>query len=158
MLLYTDSILRVRKAFKVVLAIALVHLFPPKHHARSLRILDDVLNEDPNNVPCLMGRGRVLQYSGKWTEAEAIFSHVDELDSGPDVGLEAREDRAWCKVKDGRLEEGIIELKAVVQALDEGDGKADQKARVWWRLGKSIWDTGGMRFRRLTCISLTRNR
>ena len=83
-----------RKAFKVVLALALVHLFPPKHHARSLRILDDVLNEDPNNVPCLMGRGHVLQYRGKWTEAETMFTHAYCLDSDSDVGLEAREERA----------------------------------------------------------------
>src|SRR5579863_5485593 len=46
----------VRKAFNVTLATSLVHLYPPKHHTRALRILGDVLSEDPNNVNCLMGR------------------------------------------------------------------------------------------------------
>ena len=63
-----------KKAFNVSLATALVQFYPPKHHTRALGIINAVLAKDPDNVPCLMGRGYILEYVGKWQEAEALFA------------------------------------------------------------------------------------
>jgi superkiller protein 3 len=130
-------------AFKVALGTGLVKLFPPKHHQRAMEILSDVLNQDPDNIPCLMGRGCALQYGGQWSDAETIFTRVGALNPNDNVKLDAREERAWCIVQSGRLEEGIAELKEVVRTLDDEEGKEEQKARAWWRLGKSLWESGG---------------
>jgi len=46
-------------------------------------------------------------------------------------------------VKAGRLDEGISKLKEIVQTLDEEEGRQEQEARAWWRLGKALWDSGG---------------
>lgn len=131
-------------AFKAALGIGLVKLFPPKHHNRAVEVLSDVLNQDADNIACLMGRGCVLQYGGQWSEAEAVFSRVGALNPNHDVRLEAREELAWCIVQSGRLEDGVSELKEVVQTLDNEEGKEEAKARAWWRLGKSLWESGGV--------------
>jgi superkiller protein 3 len=77
----------VRKAFKVVLSTSLVHFFPPKHHPRALRIMDEVLSQDPQNVACLMARGYILEAAAQWTEACECFARVvglipDDVDDG----------------------------------------------------------------------------
>ena len=138
-----DLLFRVSKAFKVALAVGLVKLFPPKHHVRALEIVTDVMSQDADNIPCLMSLGHILQCSGQWSDAENVFKRVSILSPDHDIGLEAREEGAWCIVQSGGLEEGIAELEVVVQALDGEEGKAEQKARAWWRLGKSLWETGG---------------
>lgn len=139
----SDLFFRVRMAFQIALSVSLVKLFPPKHHVQALAILSDVLAQDPNNIPCLMSHGCILQHSNLWSEAENLFKRVGELEPDHNVALEAREERAWCIIQAGRLDEGGAELKEVVQALDDEEGKEEQKARAWWRLGKSFWKSGG---------------
>ncbi|KDQ10122.1 hypothetical protein BOTBODRAFT_164222 [Botryobasidium botryosum FD-172 SS1] len=136
-----------RKAFDVILGTGLVHLFPPKHHLRALRILEDVLSIDTDNVTCLMGKGYIYQYTNKWSNAESLFARVVEL-VGPenmDVGLEAREERAWCQVRQEHFEDGEQALKAVIEDLDKEEGKFEQKARAWWRLGNCLSDADANR-------------
>lgn len=92
-----------------------------------------------------MGRGYVLQFSEKWTEAAEFFARVAGLlgeDDDTGVGLEAREEEGWCFVRSGRVEDGEKRLRDVIQLLDEEAGKEGKKARAWWRLGKCLWDVG----------------
>ncbi|KZV61771.1 TPR-like protein [Peniophora sp. CONT] len=129
----------VQKAFNVALATALVHHFPPKHHARALRILDDVLSVDPANVPCLMGRGYIMQRKGDWEEAAKMFGCVpDEHDEG----VRAREEEAWCAVQLGRLDEGVVGLESVLAQLEDLEGKDEDRARCLYRLGHAHWEMG----------------
>jgi superkiller protein 3 len=58
------TLFSVKKAFNVALATSLVHLYPPKHHTRALRILDEVLSEDPNNVE--LPYGSWLRLTARW--------------------------------------------------------------------------------------------
>ncbi|KAH7915212.1 superkiller protein 3 [Hygrophoropsis aurantiaca] len=134
---------QVMKAFNTILATSLVHLFPPKHHTRALRLLDDVLSRDPDNVDCLIGRGYVLQTADKWEEAEGLFGKADDLlPADLQKGLRAKEERAWCQSRT-RLEDGLTSLKDVFRIWDDlGDRDAD-KARCLWRIGKCCWDVGG---------------
>lgn len=134
---------RVKKAFNVALATALVDFYPPKHHTRALGIIDVVLAKDPDNVPCLMGRGYILEYAGKW-EAEALFSKVAQLlPDDTDYVLRAREEAAWCKANSGSLEEAADELKEIKATLDGLEERGTDKARCWYRLGRCYWNMGG---------------
>ncbi|VDB87360.1 unnamed protein product [Peniophora sp. CBMAI 1063] len=129
----------VSKAFNVTLATALVHHFPPKHHARALRMLDDILSADPENVSCLMGRGYVMQRKSSWEEAANMFTRVpDEHDEG----IRAREEEAWCAVQLYRLDEGIAGLEGVLGQLDGVEGKDEDRARCLYRLGHAYWEKG----------------
>src|SRR5262249_20704901 len=44
--------------------------------------------------------------------------------------------------------EGIQELRTCLKILEEEQGRDEQKARAWWRLGKALWDSGGVSFYR----------
>lgn len=54
----------------------------------------------------------------------------------------------WCLVNEGKLEEGRDVLESVVEVRDtrkEQEGKDDevlQRARAWWRLGRTEWMIG----------------
>ncbi|KIJ18985.1 hypothetical protein PAXINDRAFT_109465 [Paxillus involutus ATCC 200175] len=135
------KILQVRKAFNVGLATSLVHLFPPKHHARALRLLDEVLSLDPNNVDALIGRGYVLQCAGKWEEAEVLFAKaVSLVPPSTEKGVRAKEESAWCLSRT-RVEAGVQALKDVLNDL-EGEEHDMDRARCLWRIGKCCWDMG----------------
>ncbi|KIJ67566.1 hypothetical protein HYDPIDRAFT_174010 [Hydnomerulius pinastri MD-312] len=122
------KIREVRKAFNVSLATALVHLYPPKHHPRALRLLDDVLKQDPNNVDALIGRGYVLQHAEKWEEAETLFTKaVSLVPAGTEKNLRAKEEGAWCRSKT-QVEAGVQALKYVLNEL-EGDEHDLDRAR-----------------------------
>lgn len=127
-----------------MLGTALVHHYPPKHHQRALGIITDVLNTDPNNVRCLMGRAYILQRSGKWSDASTVFSRVVELAAEDlDDGLRAKEELAWCYANDHLLKDAASLLKDVLSQLDELERRDEDRARCWWRLGKCYWDMNG---------------
>lgn len=134
----------VKRAFNVLLAVSLVHYYPPKHHIRALRIIEEVLSEEPDNIACLMSRGYVMQRAHKWDEAAACFHRVAELAPDDVVdGLRAREEEAWCMVETHNSDAGEKALMEVVDVLDGEEGRENDKARCWWRLGKSRRELGG---------------
>ncbi len=138
------TLFSVRKAFNVALATSLIHLYPPKHHIRALRILEDVLSEDPDNVNCLMGRGYVLQRAGKWLEAASCFSRVP--DCHPEENrdsIRAQEEHAWCQVQLNRIDMAITELRTVIELLENEKDSDEDKSRCWWRIGRAYWEMGG---------------
>ncbi|OBZ66566.1 Superkiller protein 3 [Grifola frondosa] len=132
-----------KKTFNITLATSLVHFFPPKHHARALDIIEQILHQDADNVSGLMGRGFILQHAGKWADASKAFARVVELipdDFGQ--GIRAKEEYAWCQAKLHDLESAAKALQDVIYVLDELEGREDDKARCWWRLGVCHWDMG----------------
>lgn len=138
-------IVSVQRAFDVKLSVALVHFFPPKHHARVLRIIGRVLAEDPDNISCLLSKGYVLQAAGKWEEAQTNFSRVVHLQPGDElISLEAREELSWCAVARNRLEDGAKGLTEVIEALGQHERNESSKARATWRLGRCLWASGGL--------------
>ncbi|EMD32118.1 hypothetical protein CERSUDRAFT_119089 [Gelatoporia subvermispora B] len=134
---------QVRKAFDITLATSLVHYFPPKYHSRALGLISKVLEQDQENIPCLLGRGYIYHYADKWEEAHKLFVRVAELiPDDLDTGLRAKEEAAWCQIKIKDLESGATSLRTVIDILDELDDRDVDKARCWWRLGKAYWDMG----------------
>jgi superkiller protein 3 len=135
----------------VILGTALTHLFPPKNHIRALRIIDDVLSDDSENIRCLMNRGFILQYAKKWEDACSAFLTVTQLLPN-DVfdGLRAQEEAAWCYAQSRDPDGGSSRLQNVLGVLDHQEGRDLDKARCWWRLGKCQWDLGGTLENRIT--------
>uniref|UniRef100_D8QCZ7 Superkiller protein 3 n=1 Tax=Schizophyllum commune (strain H4-8 / FGSC 9210) TaxID=578458 RepID=D8QCZ7_SCHCM len=141
---YGKKAARTRMGFNVVLATSLVHLFPPKHHARALPILDDVLSQDPLNVPALMGRAYVLEAAQNWNEAaECLNKVVSILPDDLDDGLRAKEELAWCRSQQGDLAGAVEALSEVKETLNGLEGRELDQARCLWRIGKCYWDMGG---------------
>ena len=128
-----------------MLGTALVHYYPPKHHTRALRVLNDVLSEDDANIPGLMGRAYILQASKDWHGAAELFLRVDELlPDDVDEGIRAREEHAWCMLQQGDYDPATGELKAVSEVLDHLDDREVDQARCWWRMGKCAWQKKGL--------------
>ena len=131
-----------RKAFNVALATALVHLYPPKHHQRALRILDDILKQDPNNADALVAHGYLLQHAEKWEQAETVFSRALELiPKNTPKCVRVAEESGWCLSRI-KPEDGIHVLKEVLNDLEDDEYMLD-RARCLWRIGKTCWDMGG---------------
>ncbi|KAI8969575.1 TPR-like protein [Trametes punicea] len=131
----------VTKAFNVTLAMSLVHYYPPKNHARALRIIDDILAEDPDNVTALMGRGFVLQHAKRWDDAAKLFTKVIRLNPEEfDVAIRAKEEHAWCEAMCREYQAAVDELREVINNLDDFEGHDEDKARCWWKLGRCYWE------------------
>ena len=131
------------RSLNVNLSTALVHLFPPKHHLRALRIIQNILSEDRGNVQVLLAGGYVHQYAGRWQDAAEHFKPVTEnvpLDSP--LGLEATEELGWSTVQRGASDEGVNLLRSVLGTLETKVGMEHEKARCRWRLGKTVWKKG----------------
>jgi superkiller protein 3 len=133
---------RTHKAFNVVLGTGLVHLNPPKNHSRALRILDDVLSQDADNVPSLMGRGFIVARAEHWSDAMGLFARVAQL--RPDditTGLRAKEEQGWCQIQ---LQDFSAQdsLKLLATQLDHMEERHEDQARCWWRLGRCLWMQG----------------
>lgn len=127
-----------------MLATSLVHLFPPKHHARALSVLDEVLSQAPNNTAALMGRAYILQHDRRWDDATELFARVSDLLPGDlQLGIRAQEEQAWCQSQAGSPSAGIQGLEDVLAALTELEDADAECARCLWRIGKSYWDLGG---------------
>ncbi|KAJ6593707.1 TPR-like protein [Mycena capillaripes] len=150
-----------RIGFKVVLATSLVHLFPPKHHARALSVIDEVLSQAPNNTSSLMGRAYILQSDKRWDDAAELFARVsDLLPDDLQLGIRAKEELAWCQSQSGALQAGIQGLEDALAVLTEVEDADVECARCLWRIGKSYWDIGDEKREeayRYFIISLKRN-
>lgn len=129
----------------MILGTSLVHYYPPKHHTRALRILDDILSDNDANVPSLMGRAYILQASKNWAVAAELFLRAKELLlDDVDEGIRAQEEHAWCMLQQGNNDVAASELKAVSEVLDNLEGREMDQARSWWRMGKCAWQTEGL--------------
>jgi superkiller protein 3 len=145
----------------ILLGTALVHYYAPKHHPRALKLLNGVLDQYPESVPCYIGRGYVFAGEQRWAEATVEFEKVIELEEkkrGPSslaeegkpagsiwspLETEAKEQQGWCLIKQGRLEEGKAILDGVSEVFDADTTRGEDSARVWWRKGIADWEMGG---------------
>ncbi|KAF5389426.1 hypothetical protein D9757_004371 [Collybiopsis confluens] len=130
----------VRVGYQAILASSLVHFYPPKHHARALKIVDQILAVSPENIAAVMGRGYILETSENWEEAAETFGNVyNTLGQEHGEGLRAKEEYAWCISRTGKVQAGIDSLQAVLEIMSGLDGHNHDHARCFWRLGKCLW-------------------
>ncbi|WVQ80586.1 hypothetical protein IAT38_002691 [Cryptococcus sp. DSM 104549] len=136
----------VRASLDTILGTALVSYFPPKNHPRATKLLNSVLKDSPSYA-ARFARARIYQAAGKWAEARMHFQIL--LDEGGDDKemVNAREEVGWCLVNEGKLEEGRDILEGIVEVRDGKEGRereneAAERARAWWRLGRTEWMIG----------------
>lgn len=145
----------------ILLGSAFVHYYAPKHHPKALKLLDGVLTDHPDSVPCFMGRGYVFAGEQRWHEARLEFEKAIALEQesqnstavpkeGQPAGsiwstfrLEATEQQGWCMTKEAMLAEGIEVLRGVAEVFDADVARKIDSARVWWRIGVAEWEMGG---------------
>ncbi|KIK67005.1 hypothetical protein GYMLUDRAFT_37036 [Collybiopsis luxurians FD-317 M1] len=130
-----------RIGYQAVLATSLVHFYPPKHHAKALELINEILAVSPENIAAIMGKGYILEASETWEEAAENFTKVYELlGQEHDEGLRAKEEHAWCISRSGEIQTGIESLQKVQEILDSLENRHYDRARCYWRLGKCFWD------------------
>ncbi|KAF9451265.1 protein prenylyltransferase [Macrolepiota fuliginosa MF-IS2] len=135
---------RTRVGFQAIIATALVHLFPPKHHQRALPILRQALSFSPNNIRCLFAHAYILQTAEDWLPAADVFDKIASLLSDDlDGGLKATEEQAWSHWRATHEEADIQSLRGVLATLSGLEGREHDTARCLWRIGKCLWDQGG---------------
>jgi superkiller protein 3 len=125
------------------MATGLVHHFPPKHHPRALGIIEQVLTKEPNNVPCLLAYAYVLRCGQKYTESRLLFVRVAQLVNKEEsrlLYLEAKEEVAWCDSLSTNYHDACVGLRSIKDELEVVDNHTERKARVWWRLGQTLWN------------------
>ena len=135
---------RIRKSFNVTLGTGLVYLYPPKHHTRATRILDEVISVDSNCVSALMARGSILQVAKKWDDAVGIYTKVIGLTVDKESTKSvAEEEHAWCLIHIGDMDTAAGELQHVLDIAEESDESDLRKAKILWKLGQCHWKMGG---------------
>lgn len=108
---------------------------------RALRILDSLIQESPNQLESRMARGYVHEAAKRWELAIADFERVTSLAEQHDSNwLEAAEESAWCQIQNGEKDAGIESIRYVLDILDNLEENEEGKGRIWWRLGKAIWN------------------
>ena len=104
-------------------------------------MIDQVLARSPSNIPSLMGKAFVQQAALKWKDAGVTFDLAFSIiPDDIDLGLRAREEGAWCKVKMDLCEKGLVDLQQVLDVLngldDDGNKRNSDRARCLWRIGQ----------------------
>ena len=101
-----------------------------------------------------------MESSERWSEGVKMFEAVLAVrDLEDEVDREARSERAWCMVGEGRFDDALSQLRAIVDELeqkaDELKSKKDavrplgkERAKAWWRYGRCMWEMGGALSRR----------
>ncbi|KAK4701573.1 superkiller protein 3, partial [Phenoliferia sp. Uapishka_3] len=121
-----------RRTLDSHLAISLVHLDPPNHHLRALRLLDSLLSTSPGpEIPLLTAKAYVLQYAEKWLLAVAAWDQV--LSSSPTTSsaeTEVKAERSWCLFNAGELESAHQAMLEVVETLEARKAVRDEEKKV----------------------------
>ncbi|EGG05699.1 uncharacterized protein MELLADRAFT_87842 [Melampsora larici-populina 98AG31] len=136
------------KKLECYLAIALTYLDAPRYHLQATRLIDKLLDKEPNHGPILMAQASILKSSQRWLEA--ILSFTQALKSWTDLPpldrLEAKSDKAWCLVELERTEEAaeqfdniIHELTELIEADPEQESIHQDLAQNWYRLARCKW-------------------
>jgi len=138
----------VQTSLDEALGVALVPYYPPKHHERASRLLKGVLEAEPTDYEARFAVGQIAETAGEWEVARGHFQTLLDQGGSDREMVAAREELGWCLVNEGKLEEGRDVLESVVEIRDtrkEQEGKDDealQRARAWWRLGRTEWMIG----------------
>lgn len=119
---------RTRQTLESHLAIALVHLEPPVHHLRALRLLNSLIaSSERPDTSLIVAKAHVLQSSEKWQQAIEGWSAV--LDSRPseEIHNEALAERSWCQFNNGDLDSARQGFEQVLKSLEARKVLRDQQ-------------------------------
>ena len=114
-----------------------MHLDPPSHHVRALRLLEPLLRQSPDNLDCLMAKAYIYQRSERWQDAFDLFNRVYSITSDDALKFEALKEESWSLGNiEGRADEALDELHEVAIIMDpKAHFERQEKAQAWWRYG-----------------------
>lgn len=149
-----------KAALDSILGVALSHIHGSQNHTKSMRLLDAVLDKQPDDVDALFARGQIEAQAERWEAARGYYLRISQRRVGDgeaekddrllslhrDPKTESRAELAWCDVKLGRLEEGKSELEETIETLD-ADAQLEEsmrhfsevdRAKAWWRSAECV--------------------
>lgn len=139
-----------RRYINVNLAHALVHLEPPTHHGRALRVLNDLLDDQPDDLRCLADKGFVLSAASRWSEAVEALERCRRIgcdDRMLDLQIQSELSAAKMGLEDWSAAERLLQalLTSIREESESGvlpeSSLSGIRAKVHWQLGQCLLKT-----------------
>ncbi|KAK7206873.1 hypothetical protein BZA70DRAFT_117069 [Myxozyma melibiosi] len=135
---FSRNLKKCRDAISVTLGTAYIYYQAPRHFDEALHIFDEILSDMPDHSQALIGKALIFEEQCQVTEARDILQSI--LDKDP-KNVVALSEISWCKILLGQHEEGRAGLEKCLSLLTRDDPSSENmKAKIWWRIGKSMWD------------------
>ncbi|CAI4037040.1 hypothetical protein SMKI_16G3390 [Saccharomyces mikatae IFO 1815] len=123
-----------KREFSLDLATVYTYVDAPKDHNAALRLYDNILSGDSDNIQAKMGKGIIFIERKNWKDAMTLLTEVHE--QSPD-NLEVLSELSWSKAHMGQMDESLIGLDTVVKAIKGMDLRSiDFRALNLWRQAK----------------------
>lgn len=127
----------------VILGTAFVYYQAPRHFNTALGLFQQVLKRSPNNSRALIGKALIYEEEGRVEESLAVLNAI--IKDYPD-NIQASIEASWCQILLGQHEEGRSGLQRCLALITGEDPLSlELKAKICWRIGKSQWDSDGIK-------------
>ncbi|CAN6674624.1 superkiller protein 3 [Trichomonascus vanleenenianus] len=124
---------------KLVIASSYIYYQAPKNFDASLDLFDEILQETENNATALVGKALILIERRQLDEAGGMLENALAIHPND---LTTIQELAWCHILEGKHESGRAALIDSLNEITGMDPKSlDTKAKIWWRVGTSYWET-----------------
>ncbi|KAF9497222.1 TPR-like protein [Pleurotus eryngii] len=121
--------------FYSILGTSLVGISPLRYRTKSLSLLSDVLQQMPDDIPCLLAKARVLQAIGNWEDTTVTLEHAVKC-TPPESPLHllVQEESAWSRFHVSRNITELTTLESVLSSYKSQ--QSDERARCSWRIAE----------------------
>ncbi|KAK9365405.1 hypothetical protein V1509DRAFT_675777 [Lipomyces kononenkoae] len=127
-----------KDATSVTLGTAYIYYQAPRHFSEALDIFNEVLNRTPGNSQALIGKALIYEESGNVTDSLSLITRI--LQDDPD-NVQALLEASWCRILLGDHSDGRAGLQKCLKLITREDPSSQNlRAKIWWRIGKSLWD------------------
>lgn len=109
----------------------------PKNHPEAAALFDDILGRKPTATAALLGVGLIFQEQADYEKASSFLDRALARDPG---NLRIATEAAWSKALNGNLEEGLRDLKALLEEIkSEKVQQLGLKSQTSYRVGRCLW-------------------
>ncbi|CAI4054235.1 SKI complex subunit tetratricopeptide repeat protein SKI3 SKDI_16G4440 [Saccharomyces kudriavzevii IFO 1802] len=127
-------LLLTKREFSLDLATVYTYVDAPKDHNAALKLYDNILSGDSDNIQAKMGKGIIFIERKNWEDAMTLLTQVHE--QSPD-NLEVLSELSWSKAYMGYMDEALVGLANVVKSVKGMDLRSiDFRALNLWRQAK----------------------
>ncbi|KAF7428403.1 Superkiller protein 3 [Pleurotus ostreatus] len=133
--LYGLSLRGTLLGFYSILGTSLVGISPLRYRTKALSFLSDVLQQIPDDIPCLLAKARVLQAIGNWEDTTVTLEHaIKHTPPDSPLHLLVQEESAWSRF---HVSWNISELTTLESILTSYKSQqSDERARCSWRIAE----------------------
>ncbi|KAL4262302.1 TPR-like protein [Pleurotus pulmonarius] len=121
--------------FYSILGTSLVGISTLRFRTKALAFLTDVLQETPDDVPCLLAKARILQAIGNWGDTTVTLEHAVKH-TPPESPLYplVQEEYAWSRFHVSSNTTELATLESVLSSYRSQ--QSDERARCSWRIAE----------------------